>query len=130
MKEIVQRFVARINAHDVESLCGLMSEDHVFKDSLGRVVRGREAVRQGWAGYLAWFPDYEMTVTEQFEKDDVVVLFGHASGTFAVNGQLAPENHWKIPAAWRAVVRDGQIAEWQVYADNSPVLRIMEAHQD
>jgi hypothetical protein len=28
---------------------------------------------------------------------------------------------WKVPAAWRAVVRDGLIAEWQVYVDNEPL---------
>ena len=27
------------------------------------------------------------------------------------------EKAWKIPAAWRAIVRDGKIKLWQVYAD-------------
>jgi hypothetical protein len=36
------------------------------------------------------------------------------------------KNKWEIPAAWRAVVKNDQIAEWRVYADNSPVLRIMQ----
>jgi hypothetical protein len=35
------------------------------------------------------------------------------------------ENHWNAPAAWRAVVRDGLIAEWQVYADNQSARKIM-----
>jgi len=28
---------------------------------------------------------------------------------------------WTVPTAWRAVVRNGQVAEWQVYADNEPL---------
>ena len=54
-------------------------------------------------------------------------LFGTARATYAPGGSFAPENRWEIPAAWSVVVRDGRIAEWQVYADNSPVYRILEA---
>ena len=42
-----------------------------------------------------------------------------------VKGQLPKENHWSAPAAWRAVVRDGLIAEWQVYADIQSARKIM-----
>jgi hypothetical protein len=38
---------------------------------------------------------------------------------------LRPENHWTTPAAWRASIRDGLIAEWRVYADNEPIRQIM-----
>ncbi len=83
-----------------------MSEDHVFIDSLGRVFRGREEMRKG----------------------NVVVLLGTASGTYCVEGKLFQENHWEVPAAWKAVVQDDLLTEWQVYTDNSPVFRIMEAN--
>ena len=48
----------------------------------------------------------------------------------AINGRTSPtytgpKKSWRIPAAWRAVVRDGQIAEWQVYADNKPVYELL-----
>jgi hypothetical protein len=35
------------------------------------------------------------------------------------------QNYWKTPAAWRAVVKDGRISIWQVYADNEPIRAIM-----
>jgi SnoaL-like domain len=35
------------------------------------------------------------------------------------------QNFWKTPAAWRAVVKDGRISIWQVYADNEPIRAIM-----
>jgi len=46
--------------------------------------------------------------------------------TYCVDGKLSEENKWEIPVAWKAVVKDGLIAEWRVYADNSPIFRIME----
>ncbi len=32
-------------------------------------------------------------------------------------GSGTGEKAWKIPAAWRAIARDGKIKLWQVYAD-------------
>jgi len=54
-----------------------------------------------------------------------VLLTGSARGTYAAGSKLPKENHWEIPAAWKAVVRNGQIAEWHVYADNQPARKIM-----
>src|SRR6266567_9302353 len=114
----VLAFVAAINAHDVEALVALMTDDHIFIDAFGESWQGRDTMRRAWKGYLAWFPDYKITVEETFVNHDTVVMLGKAAGTFAVDGQLPAENHWELPAAWKAVVRDGQVSHWQVYADN------------
>jgi hypothetical protein len=82
-------------------------------------------MRPGWAGYFRMFPDYRVSHTDVFSQADVVAAFGSAEGTLAVKGELPKENHWNAPAAWRAVVRDGLIAEWQVYADNQSARKIM-----
>ena len=55
---------------------------------------------------------------EIFASGNVVAAFGSAGGT--ING-----NKWEIPAAWRAVVRDGLVQEWRIYADNKPVYDIL-----
>jgi hypothetical protein len=34
---------------------------------------------------------------------------------------LKPENRWQTPAAIRALIEDGKVAEWRVYADNEPI---------
>lgn len=125
--DVVLSFVDKINRKQVEEMCRLMPEDHVFVDSLGRAFRGREEMRASWVAYFAWFPDYEISIAEALQRGNVVALFGTASGTYSVEGRLPEENRWQVPAAWRAVVRDGLVAEWRVYADNSPVLRIMQA---
>ena len=123
--EIVLRFIDRINSADVDGLCALMTENHVFIDGLGNRVEGREKMRAGWKSYLVWFPDYRISHEEIFEDRDVVAVFGAVSGTYAVGGKLPKENHWEIPAAWKAVVRDGLIAEWCVYCDNQPARKLL-----
>lgn len=123
--EIALAFVDRINHRDVAGLAALITEDHCFVDGLGQEVRGRQKMEKGWLAYFAWFPDYSIEIDATFSKENVVALFGSAQGTYSTAGKLIPENHWKIPAALKAVVRDGRIAEWRVYADNEPVWKIM-----
>lgn len=122
---VALEFVNRINRHDVGGLAAIMSEDHRFIDGLGQAVDGRERMEKGWLGYFSWFPDYRIKVDDILSNGNVVALFGTAEGTFSVNGKLAAENHWKIPAAWKAVIRGEQVSEWSVYADNEPVWKVM-----
>ena len=55
-------FVAAINAHDLEALADLMSDDHTFVDAFGETWQGRAHMRRAWKGYLEWFPDYTIAV--------------------------------------------------------------------
>ena len=123
--EVARRLVDAINAHDVEAIVALLTEDHRFVDSVGHVVEGRTLMRSAWSVYLAMVPEYAVRVTETFVAGDVVALFGVASGAYAVNGCAVPDSRWHTPAAWRAVVRDDRVAEWRVYADNEPLRDVM-----
>lgn len=125
--DTVKRFIECINAHDVDAMCDLMTEDHTFIDSHGNTERSREHMRGAWREYLNWFPDFRISVEQTLADDDLVVILGRATGTYCVEGQMVETNHWRIPAAWQARVRDGLISLWQVYADNEPVFRIMES---
>jgi ketosteroid isomerase-like protein len=123
--DLVRRFVDTINAHDVEGLATLMAEDHRFIDSLGSVFAGRATMQAGWTEYFKLFPDYTIAYHTAFERDGVVALFGSARGTFSGGTSSGSPSRWEIPAAWRAIVRDKHVVEWQVYADNDPVRQIM-----
>jgi ketosteroid isomerase-like protein len=123
--ETVQRFLERINQRDADKLAELLTEDHVFIDSLGQSVRGREKMRAGWRGYYAFCPDYWVSHEEIFASGNLVAVFGAAGGTIAADGKLPPENKWRTPAAWLAIVENGLVKEWRVYADNKPVYAIM-----
>lgn len=56
----------------------------------------------------------------------VFALFGTARGTYEVDGQLLAENKWEVPAAWKAVVRDGLLAEWHVFAENYKTVKMIK----
>jgi uncharacterized protein (TIGR02246 family) len=122
---VATRFVAAINAHDVDELVGLMTDDHCFVDSLGHVVSGREQMRHAWRGYFALVPDYSITIERIFSDRDVVVLCGVAGGTLARGGDVAPEDSWSTPVALRACITGSLVAEWRVYADNEPLRALM-----
>jgi hypothetical protein len=123
--DVVLEFLNRINQHDVDKLVEYMTEDHVFIDSLGQAVSGREKVRFGWRGYLAFCPDYWVSHDEIIPGEKSVAVFGAAGGTIATDGKLPPENKWRAAAAWLAIVEKGLVKQRRVYADNKPVYDIL-----
>jgi uncharacterized protein (TIGR02246 family) len=126
--ECVRTFVAAVNARDLGILCDLMTEDHVFIDSNGEEVCGREAMRAAWSGYFKMMTDYKIHVRETYASDDRVILIGIATGTYAPGGDPGPGSRWEVPAAWRAVYRGGRLGVWQVFTNLEPVLRAIKAY--
>jgi hypothetical protein len=80
-QEVAQQFVIAINAHDVEKLTARMTSDHRFIDSLGAVVEGRDAMREGWKFYFAMVSDYHLKISRCFSGEaakDHTMLVGLA----------------------------------------------------
>jgi ketosteroid isomerase-like protein len=123
--QVVLEFEKLINVRNPEAICALMTADGEFIDSLGNRLQGAAKLRAAWKGYFKIVPDYSISHSEIFADGNTVSVFGSAQGTFSKDGHLRKENFWKTPAAWRAVVKDGKIAVWQVYADNEPLRAIM-----
>lgn len=125
--EVVEKFVDRINAHDVDGLVALMSPDHVFIDSLG-IKFGRPEIETGWRQYFATVPDYWIRVDRVVMDDRALILIGTAGGTYVpAGGVLRTENEWKTPAVWRAVIQSGMVSEWRIFTDNEPIRAKMRA---
>jgi ketosteroid isomerase-like protein len=125
--DTVLQFLDRINQHDADKLAEMMTEDHLFIDSLGNSVGGRDNMRSGWRGYYAFCPDYWVSHEKIFASGDLVAVFGAAGGTIAADGRLPAENRWRTSAAWLAMVDRGLVKQWRVYADNKPVYDIIAA---
>jgi ketosteroid isomerase-like protein len=123
--DTVLEFLDRINQRDADKLAEYMTEDHMFIDSLGQSVSGREKARSGWRRYFAFCPDYWISHEEIFPSGKLVAVFGAAGGTIAADGKLLPENKWRASAAWLAIVQEGRVKQWRVYADNKPVYDIL-----
>ena len=142
--EAAQRFVEAINRQDVKALAELMTDDHRFTDSLGNSARGRESMREGWKLYFQMVPDYQLRIEETYVNDSAVVMLGVAGGTYShgfesvratgmpmvlPDGTSKLMNKWQTPAAVRARIEDGLVAEWRVYADNEPIRKLMRGEE-
>lgn len=124
-ESVAQAFVRAINRQDVAALVDLMTPEHCFIDSLGKLFEGRERMRAAWTEYFRMVPDYTIAVDESLCDGPVVVLLGMAQGTYAPDGLLRPENRWTTPTAFRAFIAEGKVAEWRVYCDNEPIRQRM-----
>jgi hypothetical protein len=125
-EQLATAFIAAINSQAIDTMADLMTEDHVFIDSDGTEVPGRERMREGWIGYFEMVPDYRIEVNETFTRDQTVVCLGIATGTFREAGVLKPENSWSVPAAWRALIEDQKVSVWQVYVNPEPIRKILD----
>jgi len=117
-EKIFEQFVAAINRHDVDALAALMSPTHRFVDSLGNQVQGVATMQAGWRGYFMMCPDYWVRVDDVAVTDATVLAAGQAGGT--IDGVA-----WHTPLALKAVIGNGLVLEWQVFADNKPVYEIL-----
>jgi len=113
-----ERFTAAINGHDTDALTSLMSADHLFVDSLGNRVQGAKSMQIGWRAYFTMCPDYWVRIGKSFSERDTILAAGEAGGT--IDG--VP---WRTPSAWQAIICDGLVLEWRVFADNKPVYEIL-----
>lgn len=126
---VVLDFIEAINNANLDKMYDLMTIDHVFIDSQDNRTIGKDKMRQAWMGYFALFPDYKIEINEILENDNFIGMFGYASGTYLniINEDMS--NYWRIPAAWRAIVKDNHIELWQVYADNLIVMDIINRNK-
>jgi ketosteroid isomerase-like protein len=115
---VFDQFVAAINGHDVQALTSLMTPDHLFVDSLGDRRQGVQAMRDAWIGYFAMCLDYWIKIHSLLSEGDTVLATGLAGGTI-------DHASWQTPTAWEAVIHDGLVREWRVFADNKPVYEIL-----
>ena len=122
----VKAFITAINQGDVTKMSELMTDDHTFIDARGRAVSGRDVMIPGWKDYFGMFPDYKIEVETIFQQGNLVAAFGSARGTFNGKRGMVPENVIRMPAAWKAEVINGKIKLWQVFADWTEGVKIME----
>jgi ketosteroid isomerase-like protein len=108
-ESIVERFNAAINGRDLDGLARSMTADHVFIDSAGGRVEGRERCLAAWRGFFDAYPDY---------GNEFASIAPASGGTVAVRGRsFCSEPALDGPALWTARIREGLVCEWRVYED-------------
>lgn len=126
MVEKVFAFIDYVNSHDIEGLGSLLSEEYLYIDPKGNFFKGRDKIKEALTQYFKWFPDYRIECSLLLKEENVIGLFGCASGTPLIGGTLDHCRHWSIPAAWRITFREGLISEWQVYCETGKILDIIK----
>jgi steroid delta-isomerase-like uncharacterized protein len=121
-REISDRYTDLINAHDVQGITALFTEDGVLIDPSGE-HRGREAIADYWNGFFQAFPDMQGQDDFKAESGDTAINEWSASGTHT--GPLKGPGG-TVPATGKTLtirgcdaisVREGLIESQRVYYD-------------
>lgn len=108
IKKIALQFNTSINKRDLEGLASFMAENHVFIDTEGHAIKGKNACVEAWQGFFQQFPDYKNIFKTVTSRDDLVLIIGYSTCSFEpLNG----------PALWTAKIQDDKVVEWRVYTD-------------
>lgn len=122
------RLVNEINRHDVAAIGLLLARDHLLVEPGGREVRGPEKAQEAWSACFDRYPEYRIVIEDTLEAGPVVGMMGSVSGTTrAAQGTSESARRWKMPAAWKLVVRDGRVERFQIFADEELIRRRPEA---
>lgn len=125
-RNIVLEFVECINKHDLEGMANLMTDDHLFTDAHNNSTTGKENMKSSWSVYFEWFPDYTIEVCDIIQGGSCTAVFGFANGTYRNMHNNEKSNHFHLPSAWRVVIEDDKIKQWQVFSDTKVPTMIME----
>jgi len=97
-----------INTGDLDGLCTLMTEDHVFIDTEHDEVSGSENLRDCWRRFFNDHPDY---------RNRFQLMRSTGSNVSAMGYSTCNEEELSGPALWSVVIVDDRVAEWRVWMD-------------
>ena len=91
-----------------------MSPGHRLQVLQELPVTGREANRDAWNGYVTAFPDYVIYPDHLVHRGDDVFVLGSTTGSHL---GLCDQEERQLRVIWRATVRNGLLALWQIIED-------------
>ncbi|MCC8188696.1 MAG: nuclear transport factor 2 family protein [Bacteroides sp.] len=109
---VALRFNDCINRRDLDGLTDLMTDDHVFVDSIGQRVEGKRANRKMWNDFFTLFPDYQNIFETVTRQGNTVIMRGRSTCT---------DERLNTHSIWIAQVRGNQLEEWCVCSDTNEV---------
>jgi ketosteroid isomerase-like protein len=117
LRPFFDRYAAAWAARDADAIAELHAEDGVFHLHAGQEpVRGREAIRETFAGFFAQYPDLAFELVDvRFGSDHWAVEWKMTSGAFEVD------------LADVVTVEDGRVASKQSYVDAVALQEQLEA---
>ena len=119
-------------SHDADAIAAYHADDGIFHLHAGaEEVRGPEAIRDAFAGFLSQFPDLEFAEQESWITDWGWVVRWTMSGTLAQpfdtgSGVAQPGGRMEIDALDVITVSGGKLTAKHTYVDWATALTQME----
>jgi steroid delta-isomerase-like uncharacterized protein len=130
LQEFIDRYNAAWNAHDVEAIVSMHTDDSVFENHVtGDVNVGREQIGKAITGIFSVFPDLTFEGRRTYIREDLVVqewtARGTHEGTMTRSGmEVAPTGRSVEYKGMDVIpIRDGLVARKDVYSDSVTLLR-------
>lgn len=130
LEQFIDRYNAAWNAHDVDAILEMHSDDSVFENhTTGDVNVGKQQIGDAIRGIFTVFPDLEFETRRRYVRDDLVVQEWTARGTHL--GKMT-RSGMEVEPTGRSVeyrgmdvipIDDGLVARKDVYSDGVTLLR-------
>ncbi|HEX2304628.1 MAG TPA: SgcJ/EcaC family oxidoreductase [Gaiella sp.] len=130
LEALIDRYNAAWNAHDIETILELHTDDSVFENhTTGDLNVGKEAIGGAIRGIFTVFPDLQFETRRRYVRDDLVVQEWTARGTHLGKMNRAG---MEVEPTGRCVeyrgmdvipIENGLVARKDVYSDGITLLR-------
>src|SRR6266496_3018746 len=130
LQEFIDRYNDAWNAHDVDAIVAMHTEDSVFENHVtGDLNVGREQIGTAIRGIFSIFPDLSFDGRRQYIREDLVVqewtARGTHEGTMKRGGVEVEPTGRKVEYDGMDVIpiENGLVARKDVYSDSITLLR-------
>jgi steroid delta-isomerase-like uncharacterized protein len=128
-KELFDAYGEAWASHDADAIAAFHAEDGIFHlHADGAAVRGRDAIRETFAGFLAQWPDLDFAEESKHLGDWGWVVRWRMSGTLAEAGEVSEGaaaeagSQFNVDAVDVIETADGEITAKHTYLDSVALL--------
>ncbi len=117
---VVKRYFSAVNETRLDDLAAVFAPDGVLHFPVLEPLRGRQAIRNFYAGVLDFYPKRYDDVTQWFTSEQ-----GNVAAYIHFEGQTATGNDVIFDAVDVFTIRDGMIQQLQIFYDSIKVQQMV-----